>query len=180
MKEFLKDGSEITVRAVRPDDGKRIYRAFHRLAPETVHNRFMGYKREVSEAELQHITGVDFRHDVALLATVGAGDEETVVGGASYFALDPAAPLESAELAFTVEEDYQGRGMATILMRHLVRFARRNGLRQFEADVLTSNLPMLAVFRASGLPMALTQDEDTVHVTMSLRLEPDIGPAASA
>ena len=171
VTETLKDGAEVTVRAVRRDDGERIHRAFLRLGQETVHNRFMGYKRDVSNAELKQITGVDFRRDVALLVTIGSGADEIVVGGASYFAVDPAAPYHSAELAFTVVEDYQGRGIASSLMRHLVWFARQNGLRQFEADVLTSNLPMLAVFRNSGLPMTIEQDGDTVHVTMSLQPE---------
>ncbi len=173
VKEILKDGAEVTIRAVRPDDGDRIHKAFRRLAPETVHNRFMGYKRDVSDAELKHITGVDFRRDVTLLVTIGSGKDETVEGGASYFALDPDAPYESAELAFTVEEDFQGRGIASSLMRHLIWLARQNGLRQFEADVLISNLPMLAVFRDSGLPMTIEQDGDTVHVTLSLQPESD-------
>jgi RimJ/RimL family protein N-acetyltransferase len=168
VKETLKDGAEVTIRAVRPDDGDRIHKAFRRLDPETVHNRFMEYKRDVSDAELRHITSVDFRRDVALLATIGSGEEEAVIGGASYFAVDPNAPRRSAELAFTVVEDYQGRGVASSLMRHLICFARQNGLRQFEADVLTANLPMLTVFRGSGLPMTLEQDGDTVHVTLSL------------
>jgi len=172
VKEKLKDGVDVTVRAVRPDDGERIHRAFLRLGRETVHNRFMGYKRDVSDAELGHITNVDFRRDVALLVTIGSGKDETVVGGASYFALDPAAPCDGAELAFTVEEDFQGRGMASSLMRHLIWFARQNGLRRFEADVLTSNLPMLSVFRNSGLPMTIEQDGDTVHIEMSLQPKP--------
>lgn len=171
MKETLKDGVEVTVRAVRPDDGARIHSAFLRLGRETVHNRFMGYKRDVSDAELGQITNVDFRRDVALLVTIGAGEDQTVVGGASYFALDPNAPFEGAELAFTVEEDWQGRGIAGSLMRHLIWFARQNGLRRFEADVLTSNLPMLSVFRNSGLPMTIEQDGDTVHIELSLQPE---------
>lgn len=172
VEETLKDGSKVTIRAVRPDDGEKIHRAFHQLGAETVHNRFMGYKRDVSDAELAHITGVDFKRDVALLATIGAGEAEQVVGGASYFAIDPDVPSRGAELAFTVEEDYHGRGMAGRLIRHLISFARRNGLHQFEADVFAGNLPMLAVFRASGLPMTIEQDGDTVHVTLSLAPEP--------
>ena len=162
----------VTVRAVRPDDNDRIRRAFELLDRRTVRNRFMGYKRDVSDAELDHITGVDFDRDVALLVTIGSGDEEVVVGGASYFALDPNAAHRSAELAFTVEEEYQGLGVASRLMRHLIWFARQTGLSQFEAEVLIGNLPMLAVFRGSGLPIILEQDGDTVHVTLSLRPEP--------
>jgi RimJ/RimL family protein N-acetyltransferase len=139
----------------------------------------MGYKRDVSEAELKHITDVDFDRDVALLVTIGSDDEEAVIGGASYFAIDSNSPSDSAELAFTVEEEYQGEGMASSLLRHLVSFARERGVRQFEAEVLTGNLPMLAVFRASGLPMTVAQEGGAVHVTLSLRPEPDQAGAAT-
>jgi hypothetical protein len=57
-------------------------------------------------------------------------------------------------------------------MQHLIAFARRQGLLQFDADVLIGNLPMLAVFRASRLPMIVEQDGDSFHVTLSLELRP--------
>jgi RimJ/RimL family protein N-acetyltransferase len=175
----LRNGTPVTIRAVHPDDGGRIHDAFRHLGRQTVYNRFMGYKRDVTEAELRHITGVDFDRDVALLVTIGSGDTEEVIGGASYFAIDSNTPSHSAELAFTVEEEYQGKGMASSLLRHLILFARRKGVLQFEAEVLTSNLPMLDVFRASGLPMTLEQDGDVTHVTLSLRPEPRQGHAGA-
>jgi len=106
---------------------------------------------------------------VALLVTIGSGEDEMVIGGVSYFAVDSDVPGGSAELAFTVEEDHQGQGIAASLMRRLAEIARQKGLGQFEAEVLTANLPMLNVFHHSGLPMTLRQDEDIVHVTLSLR-----------
>jgi RimJ/RimL family protein N-acetyltransferase len=168
-KETLKDGTVVTVRAVRPDDGDKIHQAFKSLDRATVYNRFFGYKADVTEAELAHITGVDFQRDVALLVTTGSGADEMVIGGAAYFAVDSGVPHGSAELAFTVEEEYQGQGIASSLMRRLAEIARQKGLGQFEAEVLTANLPMLNVFHHSGLPMTLRQDDDVVHVTLSLR-----------
>ena len=114
-QETLRDGTTVTVRAARADDGPRIDRAFHNLERDTVYTRFFGYKADVSEAELNRITMADFNQAVALLVTVGAGEDEVVIGGGSYFAADNAAPLRSAELAFLVEEDYQGRGLASAL-----------------------------------------------------------------
>ena len=168
-KETLKDGTIVTVRAVRPDDGDKIHKAFKSLDRATVYSRFFGYKADVTEAELAHITGVDFERDVALLVTIGSGEDEMVIGGVSYFAVDSDVPGGSAELAFTVEEEYQGQGIASSLMRRLAEIARQKGLGQLEAEVLTANLPMLNVFHDSGLPMTLRQDDDIVHVTLSLR-----------
>jgi RimJ/RimL family protein N-acetyltransferase len=168
VEETLKDGTAVTIRAARPGDGSKIRQAFRNLAAETIYTRFFGYKTEVTDAELARITGVDFDRNVVLLVTIGSDETETVIGGASYFATDAAAPDRSAELAFTIEEDYQGLGIASSLLRHLVRIARSNGLHRLEADVLARNLPMLSVFRRSGLPMTLRHEHDVVHVTLSL------------
>jgi GNAT superfamily N-acetyltransferase len=167
--ETLRNGTVVTVRAARPGDGGKIRKAFENLARETVYTRFFGYKSEVTDAELDRITGADFDQDVALLVTIGCGESEIVIGGASYVAVDVDPPNRSAELAFTINKDYQGLGIGSSLMRHLIRIARQNGLTQLEADVLARNLSMLAVFRRSGLPITVRNDRGAVHVTLSLR-----------
>ena len=170
-QETLRDGTTVTVRAARADDGPRIGHAFHNLERDTVYTRFFGYKSDVSEAELGRITGADFDRAVALLVTVGAGEDEVVIGGGSYFVVDSAPPLRNAELAFLIEEDYQGRGLASVLLQHMIRIARMKGQKQFEADVLSRTLAMLRVFRHSGLPMTVRREGDVVHVVLSLRGE---------
>jgi RimJ/RimL family protein N-acetyltransferase len=171
FRETLRIGTPITLRAARADDGPRILRAFKSLDRDTVYTRFFGYKADVSDAELERITGADFHRDVALLVTIGAGDNEVVIGGASYFTVEAGPSARSAELAFTVEEDYQGQGVASLLMRHIIHIARENNLTRLTADVLVRNLPMLAVFKHSGLPMTTQREGDVVHVTLSLQSE---------
>ncbi len=168
FKETLRNGTPVTLRAARADDGPRIRRAFKRLDRDTVYTRFFGYKADVSDAELERITGADFDRDVALLVTTGSGDDEVVIGGASYFTVEAGPSARSAEIAFTVEEDYQGLGVASLLMRHIIRIARENNLTHLVADVLVHNLPMLAVFKRSGLPMTIRRQGDVVHVTLLL------------
>jgi RimJ/RimL family protein N-acetyltransferase len=168
-KETLKDGTVVTFRAVRPDDGEKIQKAFKTLSQTAIYTRFFGPKDDVTEAELARITGVDFERDLLLLVTIGSGGDEMVIGEASWFAVDSDVPGGSAELAFTVEEDYQGEGIATSLLRRLAEIGRQKGLGQFEAEVMMGNPPMLNVFHHSGLPMTIRQDKDVVHVTLSLR-----------
>jgi RimJ/RimL family protein N-acetyltransferase len=168
--ETLRDGTAVTVRAARGDDGPKIRRAFHKLERDTVYTRFFGYKADVSDVELARITEADFERTVALLVTIGAGENEVIVGGASYIVDDSVgAAGRSAEVAFLVEEDYQGRGVASLLIRHLIAIARARGLDRLEADVLSRNLPMLNVFRRCGLRMAMRRAGDVVHATLSLR-----------
>ena len=153
----------ITIRAVRSDDRERIVKAFRALEPKSIYQRFFVFKRELSGEELRRLTESDGVRDVVLVATVASGNQEIIVG-LGHCVRNEA----SAEIAFTVEEDYQGRGIASELLRQLMDIARRDGVAQFEADVLADNASMLKVFRRSGLPMTRTQAGGIVHLTLSL------------
>jgi RimJ/RimL family protein N-acetyltransferase len=169
VEDKLKDGTAVTIRAIRPDDKNRIVEAFKNLEPESIYSRFFHYKSELTDEELRAITEVDFENSVALVVTIPAGGgEETIIGVGRYVLYDPPNALRSAEIAFTVEEDYHGQGMASSILRHLIHIARNKGVSQFVAEVLAENRAMLAVFARSGLPMKKSLEEGAVHVTLSL------------
>lgn len=168
--EVLRDGIAVRVRAARPDDGARLRGAFRNLEQESIFTRFFGYKSEVSEAELARLTGADFDTSVALLVTIGADADEVVIGGGSYVVDRSGAAGRSAEIAFIVEEDFQGRGIASLVLRHMITIARTRGIDRFEADVLSYNLPMLSVFQRCGLPMLTQHQNDVLHVTLLLTM----------
>lgn len=155
--------SEIPIRAVRPDDRERIIRAFQALDRRSVYLRFFSYKKELSEEELRRVTDCDGVSEVVLVATVGSDDQEIIVGLGGYVRTGA-----TADIAFAVEEDFQGRGIATRLLRQLADIARENGILQLEADVLAENTPMLNVLRHSGLRMRESQREGVVHATLFL------------
>ena len=155
--------SEITIRAVRPDDKERIVKAFRALERESVYLRFFTYRKELDQEELRQVTECDGVSRVALVATVGSGPEELIVGLGDY-----ARRGSSADIAFAVEEDYQCRGIASRLLRELVRLARANGITRFQADVLAENTAMLKVLRRSGLPMQERRTEGVVHAMLAL------------
>jgi RimJ/RimL family protein N-acetyltransferase len=166
--ETLRSGVSITIRAVRLTDKGGIASAFSRLDPETIYTRFFQAKVALSDQELKTTTEIDFERVVALVATVESEERETIIGGGRYMAYDSPAG-RSAEVAFLIEEDYQGQGIATRILTHLVRIAREKGVDQFEAEVLPGNRSMLAVFSRSGLPMKQSETEGIVHVTLSLK-----------
>jgi RimJ/RimL family protein N-acetyltransferase len=167
-QDSLRDGTRVTIRAVRSDDRDRIARAFGNLERESVYTRFFTYKKALSEGELGRIDTMDFVNEVMLVATVAADADEMVIGSARYVAHDVPDGIRAAEVAFTVEEDFQGKGIAGRLIRHLVRIARDSGIACFEADVLSGNKAMLAVFERSGLPMRQKREGGVVHVTLAL------------
>ena len=166
--ETLKDGLAVTIRALRPDDRARVARAVRGLDRESIYFRLFSYRKELTEPGLDRIMSFDPQREIVLLATVGNGDDETVVGSGRYVVGVPG----TAEIAFVVEEDYQGLGIAGRLLRHLAEIARDKGIAEFEADVLAENGSMLAVFARSGLPMRKRRDGGVVHVALSLRADP--------
>jgi RimJ/RimL family protein N-acetyltransferase len=166
--ETLKNGTTVRIRSIKPDDKGRLTEAFRNLESESIYTRFFSQKKALSEAELKAATEVDFENVVALVVTVGEAGKETIIAGGRYAAFETTDNRRSAEVSFTVEEDYQGQGLAGRLLRHLTHIARENGISQFEAEVLPENKAMLTVFARSGLPMKKKLEDGVMHVTLSL------------
>ena len=125
--ETLKNGVTVRIRAIRPADKAAITDAFVRLDPESVYTRFFQAKGSLSDQELKAATEVDFENVVALVVTIQSGGEETIIGGGRYLAFDRPS-VRSAELAFAVEEDYHGLGIAGRILKHLAHIARERGV----------------------------------------------------
>ena len=168
--ETLKDGTVVTVRAIRRDDGNDILEVFRNLDRESIYRRFFSPKKTLTDAELKQLTDVDFSQLVALVATTQGNDGAVLIGGGRFASAVPRS-TKSAELAFVTEADFRGRGIASLVLKHLTQIAREAGILQFEADVLAENQPMLTVFHRSGLPMKQRREGNVVHVTLSLQEE---------
>jgi GNAT superfamily N-acetyltransferase len=165
--ETLKDGTKVTVRAIRPGDAPSILEAFGNLDRESVYRRFFSPKKELSDAELKQLTNIDFDHVVALVVIAETPNGETLIAGGRY-AVELADRPKSAELAFLTAATHRGCGIASLLLRHLVKLGKNAGLSGFEADVLAENAAMLNVFRRSGLPMTQRREGGVMHVMLSL------------
>jgi GNAT superfamily N-acetyltransferase len=165
-EERLRDGTPLTIRSVRPDDRERMREAYRRLSPEAIYLRLFAPKKDLAESELTRLIEVDFDREVALVATIGAGTQESVIGGGRYVSANNDS--RAAEVAFTVDGRYRGQGIASRLLQHLAAIARSRGITRFEAEVLAENRPMLAVFARSGLAMERRREGGVVHVELSL------------
>ena len=168
--ETLKDGTLVTVRAIRRKDADALLKAFKSLDGESVYRRFFSAKKDLTPAELEQLTDVDFSRVVALLVTKQGTEGEILIGGGRYAADSPGS--SQAEIAFMTAGNYRGLGIASLILNHLVRIARQAGVLRFEADVLAENQAMLVVFRRSGLPMSVRRDGSVMHVTFSLSNQP--------
>jgi GNAT superfamily N-acetyltransferase len=176
-KERLPGGEEILVRPVRITDEETLQGMFYRLSDESTYRRFMAFKRVHSHEEMQQLVDLDFEKNVAMLSCKMEQDREEIIGMARYD-VNPATRL--ADIAFVVRDEWQGKGVGTLLMRRMSEIARARGLRGFEADVLATNAPMMTVFHKSGLKMHAELKDDCFHVVLRFEDTEPKPPARAA
>lgn len=156
----LRDGSTCHVRPITAADGD-LLRDFHsHLSPETIYYRFFSPHPELSEREVKRFTEVDHDRRVGIVAIVGG----RFVGMGSY---DRTSDTE-AEIAFTVRDDFQGRGLGSVLLEHITAAAREQGIDRFVAEVLPDNRRMLGTFAAAGYKVAQERGEGVVRLAFDL------------
>ena len=142
---LLTDGSTVEIRPAAPADAEAV-RAMHAaMSLVNLYLRFFSLSRRSADTEAARVCREPGADHAALLAWLGG----RLVGVASY---EPRRRPGVAEVAFAVPDDMHGRGIATLLLEHLVSVARERGLHTFMAETLTDNTAMLAVFADAGLP----------------------------
>src|SRR5690242_5384353 len=150
MNAVLRDGGSVHVRAIRADDWASFRDHFQRMSDRAVYLRFFAVKRRFSEEEVRRFTDLDFVSRVGLVATLRERGEEHIIGMAHYMVTPTVSGQpKCAEVAFSVADAHQGRGIGTLLLEELARIAESNGIHEFEAHVLGENNRMLEVFGAS-------------------------------
>jgi len=148
----LRDGTRVLVRPIRPEDRERLQTGLHRLSAASRYRRFHAAVSELSPDELRRLTEVDQVNHLASIALDPAIPGEPAVGVARCIRL-PEDP-HAAEVAVTVLDAYQGRGLGTLLLGLLSESAAAQGIRTFRAYVLEDNEAMLRIFRDLGATVA--------------------------
>jgi len=157
----LSDGGTVHIRPVMPSDAEAID-AFHvRQSRETIYFRYFSPLPKLSARDLDRIVNIDYVSRMALVALLG----DEVVGLASY---DIWPDHNEAEVAFMVDEQHQGRGLATVLLEYLAVAARENGLDGLTATVLPTNRKMLGVFHDAGFQVASAFEEGLIEVRLGI------------
>jgi acetyl coenzyme A synthetase (ADP forming)-like protein len=154
----LRDGSTVRVQMMRPGDEQGLLGLLQSLSEESRWLRFFSPAKGAALAAEAH-REANLDHTFGLIALNGA--EKRVVGHAFYAGLEQ----DRAEVAFTIANDFQGRGLGTILLGQLAEVAAANGIEVFEAEVVASNHKMLHVFRESGFPIEVSAAAGELHVT---------------
>jgi RimJ/RimL family protein N-acetyltransferase len=162
--EKLRNGERVEIRAVRPQDRGDLIAAVGRTSSESLYRRFFAVRRHFSETEESFYLNIDFVSHVALVALADENGQQSIVGGGRYVVSEPG----QAEVAFTVVDKYQGRGLGAALLRHLAMIARQAGLHELVAYVLPDNRAMLKVFEKSGLKYTAKREAGSLYVKLGL------------
>ncbi len=165
----LGDGQRVLIRPVLPQDEELTSAFFHGLPLRARYDRFMAAMGHLPPDLVKRFTNVDYVSHVALVAETFAGGDETVVAEARYACgADPAV----AEFAVSVAEEWQGRGLASLLLGKLLCRAASAGIGRVVGETLATNAPMLHLARKAGFTTTRSADVRGLML-LERRLAPD-------
>ncbi len=156
----LKDGTTVRIRPIVPGDRDALGVFVDNMSTETSYFRFFRVKRALTDEELTEFTTIDYHTKMAFVA-IADGE---LVGVGRYSAADGGEV--DAEVAFTVADAKQGKGIGTLLVFRIASYAREHGITEFKAYVLSDNHAMMRVFRNAGFVLTREIDEGVYTVTI--------------
>ena len=136
----LKNGETLRIRPIRPDDEERLVELYNRLSRQTAYQRFFTVRPHLPPDWFHYFANVDYRRRLALVAERETVAGVEVIGVGRYEASGDEA---TGEVAFVLEDGYQGQGLGAVLLDAIVRAGTERGLKRFRAYVLTENHRML-------------------------------------
>jgi acetyl coenzyme A synthetase (ADP forming)-like protein len=159
----LRDGTSAFLRPARPQDADLVQALFGRASRQSLWLRFFTPRASVDRHLVELMVDSDGVERMTYLVTQGEGGEETALAVAGYVRLPS---WDTAEVAFFVDDTYQGKGLGTLLLERLAAHARTHGIVRLIADVLADNHQMLEVFRKSGFATKVTWDHGVARIDL--------------
>jgi acetyltransferase len=147
----LQDGTAVTIRPIRPEDAPKLQSAFKRLSTQSVYYRFLQVFEQLTDQQARDFADLDYHQRMALVAEIQEAGESNLIGVARY-AMVPGDEPGLAESAVVVIDEYQKRGLGSLLLMRLVRYALSHDVQTFLATVHVSNAQIMRFIRRSGLP----------------------------
>jgi acetyltransferase len=163
-------GSLLTIRPIRPEDGPAHADFFARLTPEDVRLRMFVRMRELSPAQMARFTQIDYDREMAFIATRPGPDGAPETLGVARAVADP--DNQRAEFAVTIRSDLKGQGLGTLLMRALIDYCRKRGTRKMVGEALAENIGIQRLAARLGFKRSALPGEDEVTMCLDLQHEP--------
>ncbi|MFZ5570467.1 MAG: GNAT family N-acetyltransferase [Thermodesulfobacteriota bacterium] len=150
-RHTFKNGVEVRFRAIKPSDEEEMRRLFYRFSDEAVYYRYFSSIKTMPHNKMQKYVNVDYRKVMSIVGLVGDAGQGHIIAEARFVKDNGNPPF--ADVAFVVDEAYQGLGIASYMYQMLMRLAKERGIHGFTADVLSSNTSMMKVFEKGAGPL---------------------------
>jgi acetyltransferase len=169
----LRDGTQVTIRPIRPQDEPTMVKFHETLSDRTVYMRYftsLSLSRRTAHERLIRICTVDYEHEMVLIAehTDPHTGEQQIVAVARLNQLQSDRQQKEAEVAALVSDKYQHQGLGTELLRRLVQIARDKRISRLVAEMLWDNLAIQAIFNALGFELRVPADGGSVEAALDL------------
>lgn len=160
-QEKLRDGTTVLIRPIRESDEARERQFIERLSPQSRRYRFLGTIKSPSPELLRQLLHPEMVRGVAFIALLPSNPEKPEIGVCRYSASPDGA---SCECAVAVSDEWQGRGLGTILMRHLITTARQRGIKRMYSIDANDNQSMRDLARDLGFQHHVAPDDPTLVI----------------
>jgi len=165
VQHTFKDKLNVRFRAIKPSDEDQMRRLFYRFSDKAIYYRYFSPIKTMPHEKTQEYVNVDYRDVLSIVGLVGEPGQQTIIAEAR-FAKHQNKPF--VDIAFVVDEAYQGCGIATYLYQMLARLAKERGAQGMTADILASNRAMLKVFEKGDFPVQARVEQGIYELTIDL------------
>ncbi len=173
-RKSLKDHLEVKIRPIKPSDEDMMRQLFYNFSDESKYFRYFANKPVMPHKEMQKYVNIDYHDTLSIVAIVEKGRNERIIAEARYAY---GKQEDAHEVAFIVDEEFQGKGVATFMLNYLIKIARNRGIGEFIAYVLPRNDAMLKVFEKAKVPITRSFDSDAILVRLNLAAPQPAKPA---
>ena len=161
----FKGDVKVRFRAIKPSDEEEMRRLFYRFSDQSVYYRYFAPIKTMPHSKMQGYVNIDYSRALSIVGVVGEPGQGHIIAEARFIK-DQKYSL--ADVAFIVDEQYQGMGIATYMYKMLIRLAKDRGIQRLTADVLASNKGMMKVFEKGDTTVAAKLDCGVYHLTIPL------------
>ncbi len=158
-------GLSVCFRAIKPSDEEEMRKLFYRFSDTAVYYRYFSPIKAMPHQKMQEYVNVDYQRTMSLVGTVDQSGTEKIIAEGRYVRHHDRP---SADVAFVVDENYQGLGIASFLFEMLIRVAREQGIIGFTADVIADNKAMLKVFEKAPFPIRAVMESGIYNLTIPI------------
>ncbi len=162
----FKGGVTVKFRAIKPSDEEGMRRFFYRFSDQMIFYRFFYLVQTMTHDQMQEYVNVDYSKEMSIVGLAGTSDSEKIIAEARFVRDEES---NYGDLAFLIDEAYQGIGVGTYLLHLLIKLARARGLKGFTAEVLPENQPMMKLFEKTDHLLEKGISNGTCYVKMRFK-----------